>query len=527
MAKFWKKIITTIPKSEHPNLRKKFYDEIEHETDLTISFIILISFATLIATLGLLTNSTAFVIGAMIIAPLSWPIMGVTLSIITSRRHIAQKALIQLSVSVGLILFLSLVATLLTTINQPTEEILIRTNPTVLDLFIAIASGVIAVLAVYYPRISSSATGAAVSLSLLPPLSVVGIGIAFGSQEIVLGALLLFVANVTGMIFSGVITMYLLRFRPWTKDDTKRFRLGLIASVISILVIGAPLVYLLIQTISESQIRSEVSETLDRELEELSSESQVDDILVSFDRESELVGVEATVFFPEGVFITNSKRGELIQTLSEEIDRPVDLQLNLINTLLAREEDTEFRRDLADTIENLIIIELEKLNEEIVFDSTRVHIPEGINQNATEGSEEVNVYVRLRDNLQDEQPITFNQKERVADIVSASVNQPISLEIELIPVSIIEPTSTPEQLEVEYSQQLKRGFRVISEEIELLNVDVIPQTSELETIELVRVTILTPGGQVLSGSEIELLSLQLQQLSERRVELEIRIVSYQ
>src|SRR5690606_21179451 len=122
-----------------------------------------------------------------------------------------------------------------------TPEILSRVNPNLLDLFIALASSVIGIFAVYYPRISSSAAGVAISSALLPPLCVSGIGLANRSIDLFKGSFLLFSSNLAAIVFAGALTLYLLGFKPRREQDQKRFSFGLLISSIFIIALSIPL----------------------------------------------------------------------------------------------------------------------------------------------------------------------------------------------------------------------------------------------------------------------------------------------
>ncbi|MDY0041799.1 MAG: DUF389 domain-containing protein, partial [Desulforhabdus sp.] len=155
----------------------------------------LISAASLIASLGLVANSPAVVIGAMLVSPLMTPIFGLALGMIRGDGSLFGRAIraeiggVLLAVTFGAlfgILPLSL---------DVTPEMLARTEPTLLDLLVAVFAGLAGTLAVIDERISPALPGVAISTAIVPPLSTCGLCLAFGSLKAAYGAFLLFFAN--------------------------------------------------------------------------------------------------------------------------------------------------------------------------------------------------------------------------------------------------------------------------------------------------------------------------------------------
>ena len=178
----------------------------EAATDSDLPFFAVLLLSGAIATLGLVLNSTAVVIGAMLVAPLLGPLLGLSMSLaVGDGRLFVQTAAAVLLGAAGIVA-LAAALTALLPVQTVTDEIASRTRPNTLDLGIAIFSGLAGavVTASREARLSASIPGVAVAVALVPPLGVAGFGIAAGQWSITQGALLLFGANLAGIALSGM-----------------------------------------------------------------------------------------------------------------------------------------------------------------------------------------------------------------------------------------------------------------------------------------------------------------------------------
>ncbi len=180
------------------------------DTDLPFWLVLFLSGA--IATLGLVLDSTAVVIGAMLVAPLLGPLLGLSLALaVGDGRLFVQTAATILLGAAGIVALAALLTWVLP-FTTLTDEILSRTRPTTLDLAIAVFSGAAGavVTASRETRLSASIPGVAVAVALVPPLGVAGYGVAMAEWSFVRGALLLFGANLAGIVLSGMLLFLLL-----------------------------------------------------------------------------------------------------------------------------------------------------------------------------------------------------------------------------------------------------------------------------------------------------------------------------
>jgi uncharacterized hydrophobic protein (TIGR00271 family) len=183
-------------------------------------FFLLVLLSAVIATLGLLTNSAAVIIGAMLVAPLMSPIIGIGLASLTGDARLFSNSSVALARGALLAI---LMATLLAwanrylpfiTLQEIPGEVLSRTHPSPIDLTVALAGGLAAAFALAMPSISAALPGVAIATALMPPLCTVGIGIAMGRWDVAGGALLLFLTNAVTIAFAGMVVFFALGFAP-------------------------------------------------------------------------------------------------------------------------------------------------------------------------------------------------------------------------------------------------------------------------------------------------------------------------
>jgi uncharacterized hydrophobic protein (TIGR00271 family) len=212
------------------------YDALNPVSRPNVDFYILLILATIISTFGLLLNSAAVIIGAMLIAPLMEPILGISFSSLTRNVPFAVRSTFTLLSGIFLAVFLSYLLSLPFPNLSITDEVLARIKPSLLDLFVALATGFLAGYARVRKHLSGTLYGVSVSISLLPPLCVVGIGFALGKYEIYTGASLLFLTNLISILFSGVFAFMLIRLSHYQKTLT-----SLIFPGVSLLILAIPL----------------------------------------------------------------------------------------------------------------------------------------------------------------------------------------------------------------------------------------------------------------------------------------------
>ncbi len=215
-------------------------------------------FAIIVASVGLNVNSTAVIIGAMLISPLMGPINGVGLAIGTFDETLLRKSIKNLVIMVFISIVASTLYFLLSPINNARSELLARTQPTIFDVFIAFFGGLAGILAT--SRKSQSITvisGVAIATALMPPLCTAGYGIATGQIWYFLGAFYLFFINSFFIALATFVTVRLLGFPEARYVDEHRSRTVKRLITIFTLIVLIPSIYLAGDVIKEAAFNAQ------------------------------------------------------------------------------------------------------------------------------------------------------------------------------------------------------------------------------------------------------------------------------
>lgn len=189
-----------------PKFEGKLFYEGDRRRPYLERFFVLLILATIIATAGIIGDSTATVIGAMIVAPLMTPIMATAAALIMGNMSRAVNRLSLVLIGVLTVVLLSWLAGLLyPSIISFTgnSQIVARVSPRLIDLLAALASGAAGAFCLSRDDVADSLPGVAIAISLVPPLCVVGLSLSAGELEAALGALLLFVTNFLAILLAG------------------------------------------------------------------------------------------------------------------------------------------------------------------------------------------------------------------------------------------------------------------------------------------------------------------------------------
>lgn len=250
-------------KVDYPEVRVK----IEANALPSRMYFIMNILSAIIASYGLVTNSAAVVIGAMLVAMMLGPITGVALAIIDHRMPLLRKSLITVLLGITLVLIVGFIVGWLHKDQPLTAEILSRTQPTSMDLMIALAGGTAGAYAMVSPHLSVAVVGVAVATALVPPLAASGILFANGEMQLGFGALLLAVTNIIAIQFTNALVLWVLGFRRLVDDDYKssNYLTFLQRNAVTLLLLGGLGTYLTInlQTNAKQQVfESSVKEAI-------------------------------------------------------------------------------------------------------------------------------------------------------------------------------------------------------------------------------------------------------------------------
>lgn len=181
-------------------------------------------FAILIASIGLNVNSTAVIIGAMLISPLMGPVMGIGLGIATIDFDLVKRGVKNLLIATILSIITSSLYFAITPLHEINSELLARTNPSLWDVFIAFFGGLAGIIAGTRNEKSNILPGVAIATALMPPLCTAGFGIASGNWMYFLGALYLFFINCMFICFATLIIVRFLKFRRTRFSTSKAYK---------------------------------------------------------------------------------------------------------------------------------------------------------------------------------------------------------------------------------------------------------------------------------------------------------------
>ncbi|MEY2976613.1 MAG: hypothetical protein RLZZ435_750, partial [Cyanobacteriota bacterium] len=226
------------------------------------NFFVLIFSSCLIASFGLIGNSTAVIIGAMIIAPLMLPLRSLAFGALEGDLVLFRQSAI--SLICGTVAGITLSWGLGTIVDLPEfgSEVLSRTRPNLIDLGIAIVAGMIAGYAKVQPKLSDALAGTAIAVALMPPLCVVGLTLSQGDLAASSGAFLLYLTNLLGISLACMVVFSLSGYIP-TKQRKVRGILRLVVGLTLILVV--PLAISFDRLVREARLKTEIKALLLRE----------------------------------------------------------------------------------------------------------------------------------------------------------------------------------------------------------------------------------------------------------------------
>lgn len=206
-------------------MRDQLFFEGEERDRRLSRFWLLLCLAAVIASAGVVGDSTATVIGAMIVAPLMTPILGTVLAVVLlDRTNLARSIALVVAgaaavVAIGWLMGLLVAPHIAADVNT---QVAARIHPRLIDLVAALATGAVGAIALARSDISDTLPGVAIAISLVPPLAVVGLTLESGATDESLGALLLFGTNVAAILLSGVVVMAIYRVSGHATVDSPR-----------------------------------------------------------------------------------------------------------------------------------------------------------------------------------------------------------------------------------------------------------------------------------------------------------------
>lgn len=322
-----------------PTMEGTLYFEGEGKTRSITNYIVLLTLATIIATYGVISGSTATVIGAMIIAPLMTPIMAMTLAMVLGdgsriRRSISVVGLSVLYV-IGFAILLSVFISPILIGFGSNPEITSRVSPNLIALFVALASGAAGAFAVSREDVGDALPGVAIAISLVPPLATVGISLSKAQWFDAGGAFILFITNFLAILLAGGAVLWISGVsvhRVDARQDSHRkraFQIAVLATIIVAILLG----FNGYRTLEQDRDSTLAQNSVDSWLEgtaytatRVSVNYHPDDILVSGPAHAVII-IAGTGDLPD--------IGQLAQSLEEALGYNVTIQLRVLPEQIA------------------------------------------------------------------------------------------------------------------------------------------------------------------------------------------------
>lgn len=228
---------------------KELYQLLRENATSSPAFLTLMVLSTLLASIGLFASSAPVIIGAMILAPLMAPIISLSMALVRQDAHLLTSSIKTLLIGLCLSLGFAAIASFIMPMKTVTPEIAARLSPSLLDLGVAVISGIAGAYAHARIEAAKSMAGVAIAVALVPPLAVTGIGLGWLDFYVAWGALLLFLTNLAGIVLAAALTFLALGFAPF-----KRAKKGLSIAFLAVILVSVPLAISFMRLSDESSV---------------------------------------------------------------------------------------------------------------------------------------------------------------------------------------------------------------------------------------------------------------------------------
>ena len=322
---------------EQPVPVRELTNEREAASIPSFGFFFMLISATIIATFGLLSNSSAVIIGAMIVAPLMNPILSMSFAIVTVNWKLYKRSVVTVFLGSACAILISYGISALLPINIVGSEVMARTSPNLMDLGIAIAAGAAGAFSLTRKSIASSIAGVAIAVALAPPLCVAGIGLGIGGEmagevsgvvvsniSVSEGAFLLFLSNLAGITFAACIVFLSQSYG----NLNKVFRSLFIWFLILVLLCG-PLTNSLKEFFIYNRVNLEILR-LGKDNPEISRQTQI--LYVDVNLEGSTAYIKVLVNAPKGLLTDKhleSAKKRMFDSISAVGVKAMDLQIRV------------------------------------------------------------------------------------------------------------------------------------------------------------------------------------------------------
>ncbi|MGE0404848.1 MAG: TIGR00341 family protein [Candidatus Korobacteraceae bacterium] len=365
---------------------EEIYAEAYENRQFNAVYFAMLVFACLIALLGLLLNSPAVIIGAMLISPLMGPILSCGLALTLADWPLGRKAARNVGLSVVETIAIAALATWMSPLREPTAEILARTSPNLMDLLVALFSGIAGTLALSTRKVGMTIVpGVAIATAVMPPLATTGYGIATGQWAVAGGAFMLFFTNLTTIAISASLVFLAAGFRPQEQFAADAphvlVRYRVLISALVLVVLSIPLMRTLLQAAQQVRLRKEVQRVLLAEFDRPGDKK-----LGTFALKLGGDALDVDVAVQTSTFIDATETNELQERIGKLVGRNVRLRLEQLQ-LARKGAEEEGRRNFllggnlrtADSADALFVAgEVGRLQERVREFLQRLLAPAGL-----------------------------------------------------------------------------------------------------------------------------------------------------
>jgi len=258
-----------------PDERLSVYRQVRHNARTNKDYYVMMTLAATIASLGMLLDSPAVIIGAMLMAPMMSALLGIGLGVVQGDAWLLRLAMRTVILGATLVMLVSALVGLAMPGSTITGAMLARGNPTLLDLAVALISGAAAAYALGRRDVASALPGVAIAVALVPPLATVGLAAVSGATRVALGASLLFLTNLVAIASAAGVVFLWMGFHPGiAKSPTttaeqiraRTFRGGLVGTAVLLVCVAAVLGLLTANSIRRAVFRSSVQRALEEQI---------------------------------------------------------------------------------------------------------------------------------------------------------------------------------------------------------------------------------------------------------------------
>ncbi len=315
--------------------RKKVIENVVSNISFRGSNLWILASAIVVASIGLNVNSTAVIIGAMLISPLMGPIVGAGFGLGIFDFALLRKSLKNLFIATIVSLAVSTIYFYLSPFKETQTELLARTSPNIYDILIAFFGGLVGVIAITRVEKGNPIPGVAIATALMPPLCTAGYGLAIGNFKFFFGALYLYAINCVFICIATFIIIKYLKYAPVRQVDMRRQQQVKYAMTVLILILMIPSIYFAFNLYEEKKFNEKINDYI----------------------ENEFTNKGYTIIYKKTKYLTNPKKIELA-LLSTRFSPSETAALNeklkfykITNTVLQiRQDTTDLKKDILNEI---------------------------------------------------------------------------------------------------------------------------------------------------------------------------------